>query len=216
MNKRVVLLFVGLLLFSFVSAQAPGGLDPSVLENDSIVRGVGKLQEFAEGERWKYLGEEWQGILLKNKVIARFDSAFTKANVVFVILFARDYALSATLFIAFLIWLFTWLSLSGYFLFIENKGYRNLAALAITIALAHLQIFNFLSEGAFKIIFYKPEWWWSLISFILIVVAIFAYLYINKVFAAAIKKGAEAGKKRALEHRVRKQEEFQRGVGEGV
>lgn len=218
MMKKKVLCFVilAVLLVSLVFAQEnviPGEIDE---EGNKILNATRKLQEFTEEDRWQYLGGEWRDLILKNEAVSRVDSAFKCINFLFVILFARNYAFSMTLLFVILLWLFTALSLEGYFVFLENKTYRGLAAFPITIVLAHMQLFNYVAKSAFRIIFYRIDWWWGLLSTVIIFAAVFVYFYINKIFAKRIKKGKEEGKKRALEHRVKKTEGFQRGMGEGI
>lgn len=225
MNKKIgvvlIVLIICAIFFSINGIAQETPISPEIEgEAGKITNATEKLQNFTEAfteeNRWEYLGGEWRKALLKNKIIGRFDAAFTRINFVFVILFARDYSLSLTLIFVFLLWLFTALSIEGYLIIIENKSYRALAAFAITIALAHMQVFNYIAKGAFKIIFYRSEWWWSLLSAVIVFVAAFLYLYINKIFAAKIKKGHEEARKKHFEHKTKELESFQKGVGEGL
>lgn len=223
--KRVGALYVALILFCLVSSVvvlAQTTLpDTASIENDSVVRGVNQLRNYSEGfaeeGKWEYLSIAWKEVLLRNAVISKIDSALTKINPLFVVLFARDYALSGTLFLAFLLWLSTAMAIDGYFIaFIENRNYKTIAAFAGTIALAHLQIFNYLSVGLFKVIFYKSGWAWSLISTILVFAAIYVYFYLNRMFAARIKKGQEEARRNRLEGKTKQVEAWQKGAGEGI
>ncbi|MFH1289803.1 MAG: hypothetical protein ABIH92_00165 [Nanoarchaeota archaeon] len=218
-NVFVALLF-GLLIIASLVQAIPSAED---LQNDSVVRGLNRFQNWTEGEgnftedeRWEYLGEQWRQTFLQSKTIATVDSFLKSLNFLFVILLSRDYALSLTLFIAFLLWLFTAISLEGYLYTVVNKrSYRNLMGFAGAIILSHMQVFNFISEGAFKIIMYKKEWWWILISILLVFVVIFLYWKINNMFIASIKKGHEDARKKHFEQKTKELEEHQKGVDQG-
>lgn len=208
-----IIAFVLLGIVNFVNVLAQSeGINTTTFENDSVVKGVQDLQNV----KWKYLGQEWQKIFLKNKVIASIDAALKKFNFLFIFLLAREYSFSLAVLFSFMLWLFTALSLEGYFVFIENNNYRTLAAFAATIALAHLQIFNYLATAAIKLILYRREGWWTAISIVLAVAAVFAYFAINKIFIKMIRKGRERSKEKTREYVSRRLERFQEGVAEGT
>lgn len=207
--KKVLLLFVFVLFvspFLFKASAQPGIPSGIEEEGEKVTNVAGRIQEFASEEHWEYVGEAWKQRLLEIPAIKKMDEVFTKLNPLFVFLFARDYVLSFALFIAFLIWLFTALSIEGYLYFIENKSLKALGAFALTIVIAHMQIFNYLSQGALNAMFYRSEWWWSVISAVLILAAIVLYLLVNKIFAKKIRKRKEENEKEETKHRVKKLE----------
>jgi hypothetical protein len=211
MKKRVVFLFVVLaLVFLAQFARAVDSGVPEGIEEEAkqITDITDNAQNFIEERRWEYLGEQWRNTLMNVTAIRNVNNALEKMNPVFVFLFARDYVLGLTMFFAFLIWLFTWLSLRNYFIFFQNKNYRALAALGATIVLAHMQVFNYLSEAAFRLMFYRVEWWWSTIVFVLIMAAIAAYFILNRGFAEKFKKSQEEKEKEEQKHQVNRFKEF--------
>jgi hypothetical protein len=222
MNKRR--LFFGsliiLILMSFVLAQESSIPSAEEIQQGETYQEITKLQNISENlkekAKWEYLGEEWQKTLLKNKTIAKFDEIFKKLNILFVILLAQEYSLSLTLLFALMIWAFTWISLNGYFQFIENEDHRILASLAATIALAHLKVFNYLAAVGVKLVLYRKEGWWTAISIILVIVAILFYYAINRIFKKMIKKGRERAKEKTRDFLNKKSEKFMEGISDGV
>ena len=222
MIKRSVLLFCSILIFVLlifnVLAQIPSGLDTEALENDSVVKGVKELERFTQEKRWEYLGEKWKEILLKNKVIFAVDKFFTKINIVFVILFGRDWTFSLGMFLVFLIWFYV-LILSYHhfeFVFWENELFRLIGGFGVTIILAQLGLYNFISQKVMDIAFKD----WSLLTKVLVylavLVAFFAVAYANRLADKAMKESKEKEEKHKLKHKVETQEEFQEGLEKGL
>ncbi len=231
MNKRESLfwLFVVLvfLFFSFsdVLGQNVAGAGTG-LEGDAekILNATEKLQRFHENltgfgeeEKWEYLGRQWKELLLKNKLISSVDGFFRKINFVFVVLFSRYYGFSMELFFVFLMWIFTFISLPKYFVWLKVGWQKLLAGFAGTLILAHIQVFNYLASGAFKLIFYKKSGVWVTIIYIVIFFAIIFYYFLNRYFAGMLKKSQEKKEKEELEFKVKKSEErmgkMRKGIG---
>ena len=214
MNKKRVfaVLFVlalAVVLFNNVLVQGVGGVDSGAVAGDAgkILNATSKLQEFTQENRTNFLGQQWKELLLKNGFIAGADKFFRQVNFLFVILFSRNYDLSLELFIAFLIWFFTFLSLTRYTFVLFKQGWEKwLVSFGGVLILAHIQLFNSLSSIIVKIIFYKKEWYWELIILLVIIVAIVFYYLVNKYVAALLKKSKEEKEKRELEFRVEKSE----------
>ncbi|MEM4181694.1 MAG: hypothetical protein QXX68_00875 [Candidatus Pacearchaeota archaeon] len=122
-----------------------------------------------EDYKWEILSKNWREILLKNKGIAFLDGIFKKGNIVFVVLFGKDYSLSLTLLFLIILWFYFWNQfykiLSTFSTFGNSTSL--IISLGITIILAQIQFFDKISELLFKFIFYRQEIWgwiWYLIS----------------------------------------------------
>ena len=179
MNKRSVLVLCTIVLiisnFAFFVMGQTGSLpSQEELENDTVVKGVKDIQEFAEEKKWEYLSEKWKETLLKNSAINLIDSSFKKINFVFFFLFGQDYELSLDLFVVFLLWIF----FLGMFEQIINgfstfgRGTSFVVALCLVVIAAHLKFYSFLATLIFKLIFFK-EGYWKWVSF-----AVFFILYL--------------------------------------
>jgi hypothetical protein len=213
-EKLFFVFLLGVLFFSngvFANSH-DFGLEDEAKKIQGFTDEVQDVNEAIEDENLDYLSERWQGFLLKNRFISFLDSFFQDLNIVFVVLFSRSYSLSVVMFFVSLLWIFTLFSLLGYAGFLKEDWMRWLSALAGTIVLAQTQLFNFVAEGAFKVMFYKSSTLWTFLSFFLIIVAIVIYYFINKIFADQIKAGREKMEKEELKSRVARQESFSQGV----
>lgn len=188
------------------------------LENtlDSAGMSASEAQEYIDSQRWSFLSGEWKEFFLKNPAIQKVDSALQQLNSIFVVLFARDYSLSLEMLIVLMLWVFTLLSIPGYFYFIEQQPLRWLAGLAGTVIIAHLQVFNYLTTVAIKVIFYRTAWYWSLITFVVLIGMIVGYLYLNRYISGYLQAAREANKKRGLETNVKRIEAFQKAQSRGL
>ncbi|MEM4605962.1 MAG: hypothetical protein QW103_02940 [Candidatus Pacearchaeota archaeon] len=122
-----------------------------------------------EDYKWEVLSKNWREILLRNKGIAFLDGIFKKGNIVFVVLFGRDYSLSLTLLFLIILWFYFWNQfykiLSTFSTFGNSTSL--IISLGMTIILAQIQFFDKISELLFKFIFYRQGVWgwvWYLIS----------------------------------------------------
>ena len=62
--KSIILFLILVLLQAlFAAAQTPSGLDTESLQNDSVIKGVERLQNFTDKERLEYLSEQWKETL---------------------------------------------------------------------------------------------------------------------------------------------------------
>lgn len=214
MNKRKIFLlfFVFLLLISLVSSQNSGDLQENLEET----------REQIDEIKYNFLGEKWKEIFLKNSFVSNLDNFFNNVNFLFIALFARDWSLSFDMFFVFLMWLFTLLSLQNYLVwfkwlfFLKENWQVNLGALAFTIMLAHIQLFNSLSVVARKIILYRSSMVWAVASTIIIIMAAFFYLLINRYFGNKIKKIKEEQEKSELKTQVKANKEFIEEVGKAT
>jgi len=172
------------------------------------------VQEVVDQKKWEYLGEAWQELLLDNKYIMRANALFTKMNPLFVILFAREYSFSVTMLFVFLLWLFTFLSLKQYkFMPKIGEGSSSEAtnfviALVATIILAHIKLFDYVAAGMFKLLFYKSSALWSLVTFVVLIILLILYLYVNLALGRYFKKKKEEKENKETRRKVSNQEEF--------
>ncbi|PIN90317.1 hypothetical protein COU60_01855 [Candidatus Pacearchaeota archaeon CG10_big_fil_rev_8_21_14_0_10_34_76] len=208
-QKAIVLLSIVFLFSNIVGVHAQ--IDTSGLEGG--VRGVQDtaegIQDLAEKEKWDYLGEEWKKKFLENKFIAGIDGIFTKLNGFFKVLFARDYSFSIEMLFAFMIWLFTLISLIGYAGGWFKEGWQSLlAGIGGTILLAHVGVFNFISSFMFKLIFYGAGTLWRSLIFILLIVASFFYLFLNEILIKRIRASRLARLRKERERKSENMEKF--------
>ena len=215
MNKLTICLLFSLILLVFVVSAQLGNVENQIEGAvDSIENNITKIKEFTEVSKWDFIGSKWKEFLLKDKTIAGIDAFFTKINIVFVVLFARDWSISLEMLFVFLLWLFTAISLYGYSnCFLIKSGFqRFLIALGLTIVLAQARLFYFISAGLIKVILYKPSPWWRSMSFILIIVGIVGYFVLNNSISRSLKKAREKRDKELLEEKVKKTEKFQENM----
>ncbi len=220
MNKKGIVIglltfALAVILFNNVLAADMGGIDTGAAGSDAekILNASKTLKGLTENDSISFLGGQWKELLLKNKFVAGMDEFFRKINIVFVILFSRSYDLSLELFLAFLIWFFTFLSLRRYtFVFFKQGWQKWLVSFGGVLVLAHIQLFNLLSGIIVKIMFYKKEWYWNFIILLVIFVAIVFYYFVNKYIATLLKKSREGKEKGELELKVEKGEERAKSI----
>ena len=191
MNKIGVLFFVFalfVLVFSSVGIHA-------VLEDvgDDINEKVGAIEDIDEiiETKWDYLGQEWQSIFLKNKVVSFLDNFFQKISLVFEILFGQPYSLSLTLFFIILLWFFFFLKfgevLTDYSIF--SSGISLLIGLGATIILAQSNLFFKIVQFFGWLIFSQQTVWVRWVIFWVIIFALaFAYKATSALGEAAKTK----------------------------
>lgn len=200
-------LILFLLFANFAGAQL-GGVENRIDDTrDNLEGNITVVREFTERDKWNFIGEQWKEFLLKNKVIAGVDAAFTKVSIVFVVLFAKPWELSIEMLFVFMLWLFTVLSLQTFmlwlfvrftflFFFFEKKWIRVVGSILLTIAIAQTKIFNTLSAAIYKITFFKYGYWWKFFAFIACIVLIVIYFKLSKF----LDKRIEAARKKIEEH----------------
>lgn len=185
---------------------------------DKLEANVEKIREFTEEDRFNFLAEQWKELFLGSRIVSGVDSFLKQINILFLIFFGRSYALSLELLIAIVLWFLTWSVLSKYMKgvpFLKEGWQYIVASLILTIILAQAQVFNFISATLVKIIFLKSSVAWTLVTIVVVIVALIIYSKINSMIAAKMKKGKEAQKKKGLETKVEKQEAFIKGIKEG-
>lgn len=221
----ILFFFIGN-LFSLNYVYAQDDLDG--FQNDSVVQGVQKLQEFTEEKKWEYLGERWKEFLLQNKFISSLDGFFKKINFLFFLFLGQDYELSLTLFFVFLIWLFFWVMF--YKIIRDFSSFSDpvsfIIGTALSIILAHLKFCFFLSNLLFKVIFFR-EGMWRWISFFVFIILYFVFLiFLERIvwkIGRALKKSKEEKEKwdekferQVFRKKVEGVEEAFKEIGEGL
>ncbi len=205
MNNKIfsiVLVFLFLVsTISFSLAQNPlddfaGKID----ETTGKIEETGdKVQEFSrEDYKWEVLSERWKEMLLKNPIVSNLDELFKKGNIVFVILFGRDYSLSSTLIFLIIIW-FYFFSQFGKIIgtfSTFSSGTSVVIALGMTIILAQMKFFDWASEMIFKFIFYREGAWGWLWSLIFIGVVILFAMGLGQFFTSLRRFSKEMKEKR--------------------
>ena len=105
MNKLTICLLFSLILLVFVVSAQLGNVENQIEGAvDSIENNITKIKEFTEVSKWDFIGSQWKEFLLKDKTIAGIDAFFTKINIVFVVLFARDWSISLEMLFVFLLY----------------------------------------------------------------------------------------------------------------
>ena len=214
MNKFYACLILLILSLAFVSAQLAGVEDQIEGVVDNLENNITKIKGFTERDKWDFIGSQWKEFLLKNKVIAGVDAFFTKINIVFVVLFAHDWAISLEMLFIFLLWVFTAISLYGYtncFL-IKSSFQKFFIALALTIVLAQARLFYFISTGLIKVILFKSSPWWKSLTLVVVLGGLVVYLMVNKSISKSLIKAREKRDKELLEEKVKKTEKFQENM----
>lgn len=223
-RKREVFVFLVLFLVLFVSLSFVAAQDLGDI-SDQATKTAENVSETIEDIKVKFLGTEWKEFLLKNKFIKRADKALTKLNPLFFLLFSRNYSLSLEMFFVFLLWLFVLLSVGSYTSFFEHPGFEKyglsgltklIAPLAITIILAHIQVFNSITAGIIKVIFYKSSTLWSIAAFVIVITGLIFILFLNKMLGDRLKKFKEDAEKKELKHEVEKQKAELEGMEEAA
>lgn len=207
MYRGFLFFCISLLFCSFFALAEPadtGAQFQNALENASGV--IEKTQEVLDAEKVDNLGTQWRELLRNNKYIKPFDEAFTALDGGFVVLFARHYSLSLSMFFAFLMWLFTffWVvtTAAAFFPDVTRDFAAPAVGLVIATIIAHTQLFNNLSEAAVKVMFYKSSVLWSIITFIFLIVILVLYLYFGRLLGKYFKNMRQLEEKHKLENEV--------------
>ncbi len=213
MQKRDAILSSILLLvllvstLSFILAQNP--LDGFAQQMDNVTGRVedtaGKVERLSrEDVKWLELGTRWKETLLKNPYVAKIDSIFQKGNIVFVILFGRDYSLSLTLLFLIMLWFYFWSQFDkiiGTFSTFSS-GTSIVVSLGMTVILAQIKFFDWTSEMIFKLIFYRSGIWgiiWAIGGFLVVIlVSMVLGKFFTSLKKSVLKLKDEAYRKKLL------------------
>ncbi|MFQ5530981.1 MAG: hypothetical protein ACE5ES_00030 [Candidatus Nanoarchaeia archaeon] len=152
-------------------------------------------------EKWDYLGNEWQKLLLKNDLIAAFDNLFKQISIVFRILFGVEYSMSIALLGIFVLWLFVVVDFGNLIgasgVVKEGTGYW--LGVLVAIILAQVQVLKNVVLILGRLVF-SPEHAWTRFILVLVVIAGFSLLhYFTRRFSAFLKVRKEKNLKRKSE-----------------
>lgn len=210
MNKFILGIgFLTLLLLSLFLVSAQNSAEELDQSFEDALADLEEQKEVAESfkdkDKWDYLSEKWKEQLLKNEAISRFDSSLQKLSPAFNFLLGVPYSLSLIFLFAFVFWVFMFTSFYQIFrLYSLFSNVSSFLASFITVFLlanmrmfpSNSNIYSWLAELTFKIIFYR-EGFWSWISFFLLVIGYFIALFLVVGFFKRLRKDkAEMDKKR--------------------
>ena len=165
-----ILIFAGMY---FVRA---ADVDGVVAGGEKLTETIDKTAGQLEDEKWEYLSNSWRELLLKNKVIAGFDSLLHKGSIGFQALFGRPYELSFTFWTVFILWVTFFFDASYIFRSFStfSPGISSIIAFGVTVIAAQIGVFTNISDVIFKIIFYKSGIWpWIWLIVLIFVLALF-------------------------------------------
>lgn len=202
MKKIGVLFLIALLLFSFlVSAETLGAV------KDTLDANVDKAENARDtlGEKWDYLGKEWQNIFLNNSIVSGVDTSLKKVNFIFVFLFGEDYSLSLIFLLVIVFWAF--FLRFFYVVFRDFSMFDSGISLAISFAsvviCAQVKIFHLISLAVLRVFFYDGAGFVLLRFLIFLLMTLLGFWWVNK-FSKSLKLGKEA--------RAKQQEKLNREI----
>ena len=209
----IIAFFILVIFVIGVFAQVDStGVKEGVDELRDKYEDVKKTKEQIEEEKLDFLGNKWREFLKGNEFIAKFDSFLKKSNIVFVVFFARNYEMSVEMFFVLVLWSITFISLIKYMVWFKEGWQKFALALGSVVILSHIQLFNIVSRGMFKLMFYKKGALWVFLSIVIIIVIVMLYYYINKLIAKSLEDSKKAREKAELEMKVKKIEEREKSI----
>ena len=213
MGKKIMVLFIVIAFLLVFSVFANAQIDTSELKEsvEGVKEKTEQIKKLTERERLEELSEQWRQYFLENRQIFLLDAGLRKLNFIFVFLFSEPYELSLTLFFAILLWLFFFYMfariISDFSTFGETVSH--ITAFLLSIIIAHLRAYNFISLILFKIIFYR-EGVWPWISFLLILLIIVLTLTFLRLIIWKVGRAFKGSK----EEREKWDEKFRRELFE--
>lgn len=200
------MLFIGLLLVSFISAQT---LDTSGLEEtQEQIEGV--TETFEEVQRWDYLSGAWRDFFLQNSIIASIDGFLKKIDLAIFILIGEHYELGLTFIVSVALWLLFFIFISRALTTFSTlkKGTSLGIGIGIAVLLGHAKIYSFISEFIFRAVFFRGGVWAWLWAAFLVLGYFLMLSYVEKILMG-IKKSIDFVR---LKERVDKTEAFVKGA----
>lgn len=210
----VLLLTLFALTNNIQSTRAEDALSPSAqlgissdLENQLSPDKIDETTSKAT-QRWEYLKKEWKTVLLKNKIVSAIDSALTKINIVFKVLFNKDYELlSASFWIIILLWLFFFYIfgtiIKDFSTF--SSGISFIISALLTIVCAQVNLLsmqaNFLIWLASAAFGNSQPWWASMLVWTGIFIVLVIVMTVVNKFGGQMKANRE--KTKLLEERLK-------------
>lgn len=214
--KRVGV-FVALVLFLVFAGGvlAQDVFDDSGFEEEAekIIEDIEEAKEFTEADKWEYLSEQWQEVLLENEGVARLDASMKRINPVFFFLLGENYSLSLTFLITLVIWASFFVvyreAVSLYGLFSGNVSWA--IAFIVAVVTAHLRIYAVIAEGAFRLVFFNEGAWPWIFTLIVLFGWVILVTYLRGIFIAIRKR-----RQKKKEELAKKQQEVDREILHGT
>ncbi len=209
MKKVWAILLLGLFLINFVVAalgDIEDTLDSSAKKVEGIEDNLETLSE--EDEKWNYLGEELEKIVMKNSVVKGLDSFMKKSFISFPfkILFGVEYAFSLIVLISVILWFFFLVKFNEMTSIFStfSSGTSLVISLSLVVVLAQMSFYKNLAGLIFKLIFYREGWWGWIATGIVIFIFVLISFFIKMAKKQAIQNREEMeadrleGNKRAI------------------
>ncbi|MBS3099822.1 hypothetical protein J4463_01225 [Candidatus Pacearchaeota archaeon] len=155
-------------------------------------------------DKWQYLQQEWTKILMQNPAVVGIDTFFKQFNIVFVILFAEQYAmLSPVLWLVVVLWI---LIAAGTSDLIRGQFGMDfvisfLLGVITTVIFAQMKIFRFFAELMLKVAFTPELWYVRLIVWLIIFAVVFAIFQGFKILSKHLKESRLAKAEKETAHR---------------
>ncbi|MEK6820509.1 MAG: hypothetical protein AABX71_02240, partial [Nanoarchaeota archaeon] len=195
--KKIGVLIIFLLLLNILAMtitlaqETPPGM-PSILNPGEAEKKIEEAKNKTE-TTWDYLSKEWKKMLLGNKFVSALDSFFTKISSIFLILFGEGYALSLTLFIIIILWIYFFLKfaeiLRDFSAF--SSGTSWLISLGIVAIMAQTKILRKIVEFFMWLILAKEAVWWRILMTGIIVFALILIYAASSYFSRIFKEQKE-------------------------
>ncbi|MEK6898648.1 MAG: hypothetical protein AABW79_00955 [Nanoarchaeota archaeon] len=202
MERGFVLLFSLIVAFSFLQSvfaeDAFSGEVPFANETKFI-------QDFAEQDQGAFLREQWKTFFLENSAIANVDSFLQSISSLFLVILAVDYSFSLNFFFILILWIMTLFIAFNYLVLFKEKPYlRWVFALGSVVILAQIRLFSLVSSLLSKLLFYRVEWWWSLLSWLVVFIVLAVYYIVNKKLARVLQATRAEKEKAEMKQDVKK------------
>lgn len=190
MIKRGILFFCALILIlSFVSAQNLEQTQKEIEDSaNELQEGIDKLRNITDPQQVDIRWQKWKEFILRNKAVSGINEFFIKINVVFVILFGMDWSFSIAMAVAFLFWVFTFISIFVYMKNFQGGALGLLYSLIFIVLLAQINLFEYIGKWADKLIFYKASLLWRTLFLLFIIGVCIGWFSVNRLIAKEIEK----------------------------
>lgn len=189
----VLLLIISLSILSNLSlvhsASLPtDSLEDKVNEIDNTLNTVKNPEDLKKEIQDKYLKEQWNELIAKNKFIGPIHNQFMANQWFFQILFREKYAFSLTFIATVILWIFIVLSAR---VLIKDQ-FKNwflpwLLGILVAMGFAWSTIINKVVNAVFNLIYAQSMWWARLILWIVFAVIVFLIFMIEHTIAKNIR-----------------------------
>lgn len=213
MKKEIYILIFALLLTTALVHAADEGAPADASEalakefnisKDKIPTTPEGLAELKE----RYLKQQWEETISKNRVLGPIHNFFKKISVVFQILFAHPYEISLILFLTIILWFFLAVQASKIIESLDfvKSGIAFLMGLIVAIILAQIKFINLIVTFVLSISI-KQESWWIRTIIIVIGLGFLAVIHVvSKMLTKYIQEKDKKKKEQKLEEKVKEVE----------